>query len=264
MSATATFPHATATPLVAREADFPDWMNPMLVKELRQGLRGRWFMVVFLWVQLSMVGLVAAQFLFVPPNSDYIARAMFEGLYYTNVVLILHVLIPFRGVLMRDQDLDEGNLQLLRMTGSEVRISKSKVQTSCFMALLCAVAILPYAVLRYYTVGVEIVREVVTLAWLMAGSCILAVWGLFLSVLGVVGRIIMGGLIIFIGFPVLEYGVWATIMATTRSPSLGVFFSTAIFWFIAVLVLGLAPFSMASAKFYSGRMMDPGPPQVPL
>ncbi len=35
--------------------DFPDWLSPMLVKELRQGIRSKAFMAVFFLTQLLMI-----------------------------------------------------------------------------------------------------------------------------------------------------------------------------------------------------------------
>ena len=38
---------------IAQSRDFPDWVGPMLVKELRQGLKARAFEVTFVSLQVS-------------------------------------------------------------------------------------------------------------------------------------------------------------------------------------------------------------------
>lgn len=42
-----------SSPAAALEglSDFPEWLDPMVVKELRQGLRARWFVAPFLLLQ---------------------------------------------------------------------------------------------------------------------------------------------------------------------------------------------------------------------
>ena len=54
MSATTALPTLPAPPAREAGADFPDWLSPILVKELRQGVRTRVFVTLFILLQVRV------------------------------------------------------------------------------------------------------------------------------------------------------------------------------------------------------------------
>lgn len=148
--------------------DFPDRLSPMLVMELRQGLRGRWFTTTFLGFQglLVVVSLL-----------EHIARqrgAAVPQVFWGLVTAVLLLAIPLRGITALSRERRGGNLDLLRLTRLEAgRIAYGKWTALMAQSLLCAVALLPYLVLRYFSGGVETVAELLGLFWLLVLSGLL-------------------------------------------------------------------------------------------
>lgn len=249
---------ATASPSSAAP-DFPDWFSPLLVKDLRQGLRSRWFMTVFLWVQLSMVALVALHLLYGMEEEDAYGgmfQAMFMNvLFFGNITLVLHVLLPLRGIFIADADIDPGNLPLLRVTGVLARrIALSKLVVTMFMVGLIVTTMLPYVTLRYFLNGVDVVGDFMGLAWLVAGSAVIASWGLLLAILPAVWRAVVGGLLLLGGLPIFETILWMMINAS-REWSAGVFVSIVI-WLVVAIFVAVLPLAIVESRFNDGRSVD--------
>ncbi len=249
----------TATANITAKAeppDFPDWFSPLLVKDLRQGLRSRWFIAVFLWVQVSMVALVAIHLLYfmgaadgmMPKFQSYFS----EGLFFTNITLILHVLIPLRGVFLADADVDPGNLPLLRVTGVlSRRIAVSKLVVTMFMVFLAMAAMLPYVTLRYFLSGVDIVGDFMRLCWIGVGSAVIAAWGLLLAIMPAVWRAVVGALLVFGGLPIFEGVLWMMINVS-REWSAETFISVMI-WLVVAIFTTVLPLAIVESRFNDGR-----------
>ncbi len=240
--------HAMTPAAAIKATDFPDWVNPMLVKELRQGLRGRGFMAVFLWVQLSMTGLVSYQMLHAAEPASYMRSAILNSLYILNLTLILHVLIPFRHLFIRDEDAVPENLDLLKITRlASWRIAWSKVVAGLALVLLAVTALLPHVLLRYHLGGVNVIAELVIMGWMLVGSFVCICWGVMLGLAPVAVRVIVGLLVIFVGLPLLEGALWYSIRAVGMMSSTAAEVVTlwVIFGGIAVVI----PLAIVEARF---------------
>src|SRR5262245_35996909 len=79
--------------------DFGDWLSPILVKELRQGLKSKAFVATFIIVQAAMIILVGIELLSLAGGGG---RGMVEGLdvvfWCFGVWLPLLVMMPARGI----------------------------------------------------------------------------------------------------------------------------------------------------------------------
>lgn len=243
----------------ATAPDFPEWLNPILVKELRQGLRGKWFVAVFLWIQLSMVLLVGLRMLGGVSSSGSWSAALDMVLFYGNITLVLHVLIPFRNVFWKDEDVIPANMQLLQLTNISGRLAINKILASWFMIMLAVTAMLPYVLLRYFVDGMEMMWALNSMGWITVGAMACSFWGLFLSVISTVGRVLLGGGFLVFGFPLFEFGVWASIANSAKGPAeLG---SVATLWLVLSLMACFIPLALSDTKFQGDSLLHPnGPP----
>lgn len=230
-------------------ADFPDWFSPMLVKDLRQGLRSRWFTVVFIWVQASMCGLVAYQTAFSSVSTpDFIRSGIMHVLFFGNITLILHLLLPLRVVFMADADVLPGNLPLLRLTGlfSE-RVAMSKFLVGMFLMFVTLMSMLPYVLVRYYLNHVEIAAELVAVLWLAISSAIVNAWALLLSILPTVVRAVLTAVLLIFVFPIFEALVWGSIYGSRASDPSGLI-TVVMLWVILGSFACALPLAIVEAR----------------
>jgi len=155
--------------------DFADWLSPMLVKELRQGMRSRIFMAAFYLTQLLMIlcvifNLVAAS------NSDMDSgvAGFLSGLFWFMISVPLLFVMPIRGFGALHGEMKTGTLELVFLTRlSAWRIAAGKWTAIIVQTLLLVCAILPYVLLRYFLGGVDIIQDVQSLLFLLIASAAL-------------------------------------------------------------------------------------------
>jgi hypothetical protein len=153
----------TTTPLPLLR-DFSDRFSPIVVKELRQGLRTRFFTsALILFHTLIILLLVTGSF-------DVPLEAI-NGIFWGIAGLMLLVVLPLRGFGSLHAESVDGTLDMLTLTSiPSFRILYGKWAALFSQSLLVAGSILPYMVARYFFGGVEILREVVALLMLSIGS----------------------------------------------------------------------------------------------
>ncbi len=154
---------AAAAPLpavpdkVARLRDFPDRLSPMLVKELRQGLKSH----VFTWGLIAMqISLIIITLISLEAGQDRDINEFF----WWSVAGTVCVLLPLRCAnALRDES--SGNtLDTLLLTHlSAWRITMGKWLATCALQVLVAMTALPYLILRYFAGGIDLPMEA---AWL--------------------------------------------------------------------------------------------------
>lgn len=149
--------------------DFPDRISPMVVKELRQGLRTNLFVGVMavLHALLVLLTLISGS-----SGNAATAGAWFDGL----VTLVLCIILPLRGFSAMADELKAGTLDMLVLTRlSSGRIIFGKWASLMSQSLLVALSILPYVAARYLFGGVDLFGEMLMLfyKWL-AGAVVAA------------------------------------------------------------------------------------------
>ena len=181
---------AAVSSAVRAKADFPDWLSPMLVKELRQGMRSRQFLICFLALQAAMIfpaiiGLMTASI----SGSTQGVTVFFWIIVGVPLLLIM----PFSGLGAISREKTGNTLELIFLTRLTARrIVFGKWVAIIAQTLLLVSAILPYAVLRYYLGGVNITGELTGLGLLLAASALLTSFTVGISpVMGRVGRVLM-------------------------------------------------------------------------
>lgn len=212
--------------------DFSDRITPMLVKEMRQGLRTRFFTLALMLFHLVLVtlmlGLLWGQY-----KED--VHELFRGV--TGLTLLLF--LPLRGFDALLRESKNGTLDVLRLAGvSSFRLVYGKWAALYSQTLLFACSLLPYMIARYQLGGVEIVPECLALALVLIGSAIItAAYVAYSSVSSIWTRLIAGG--------VSSLGVWlvavycAVITSRFGSPELMSQLSNLQLWQTAALILGV-------------------------
>src|ERR1043165_446027 len=133
----------------------------MLVKELRQGMRSRLFVISFLLVQAAMI-LVAVLGLYAAVNKEETSEV--SGLFWAILGAPLLIIMPMSGLGAVGNERKTNTLEpifLTRLTARRILTGKWLALVAQTVLLVCA--ILPYAVLRYFLGGVDLGAELTTI-----------------------------------------------------------------------------------------------------
>lgn len=139
-------------------ADFSDSVGPMVVKELRQGLRTRSFTWAFLFVQLLLLIFMTGGFTETSDSRDT------AGSFWFLLQVTLLVVMPLRGLNALNAEVRNNTMELIALTRmSAWRIVSGKWLALMSQSVLLAVAVLPYIVIRYFFGGMNVVAELILL-----------------------------------------------------------------------------------------------------
>jgi len=153
-------------------AELSDWLSPMLIKEIRQGMRTKVFVGVFLMVQLLMIftiilstiGATATDY-----GSD--VKEAGTGFFWGLISLPLVLVMPLRGAQAVRSEITANTLELLYLTRlSSWRIVFGKWFSLFAQTVLLLVSVMPYVVVRYFLGGVNIMDELAVIGWMLLFS----------------------------------------------------------------------------------------------
>lgn len=154
--------------------DFPSWLPPTLVKELRQGMRSPAFLIMMcalpiliaLGFALSFIGQMMTRDLI---NMDIIKFIGFKGALITGLLLVQ----PIRAMAGIREEIDARTMDMLSLTRlSARRIVLGKWLSLMFQSLLLVFACLPFLFVMYFFGNVNLAEEFYLLV------CIIALGGL--------------------------------------------------------------------------------------
>ena len=150
-----------------------DRLSPILVKELRQGLRSRVFEGSFLLLQVMMVFVLVIALLAKSQRESEVAEVFGQAIFWLIVGFPLMLIMPMRGCNALRSEMDARSLELIFLT----HLSAWRIVVGKWAALFCQTclfvcAVLPYAVLRYYLSSIEIQQDLIVLGWLLLASAI--------------------------------------------------------------------------------------------
>jgi hypothetical protein len=151
--------------------DFPDRLSPMLVKELRQGMRTKAFVGLFLTLQiiLGVILLSAGAAASSDEAGEIISSIIF--IMFSIAVLIIQ---PMRGITALSSEVKGNTIDMMVLTRlSAWRIVTGKWASIVSQSALLLVTIIPYLILRYFFGGMNLVGEIVLLAVLFLSSAAL-------------------------------------------------------------------------------------------
>ncbi|MGB6223321.1 hypothetical protein [Haloferula sp.] len=156
---------------VDKLADFSDRLSPMLVKELRQGLRAKTFVVVFLTLQV-LLGFVLLASLGAS-SSPQDAGHSISGVIFMFFSIAVLVIQPMRGIGSLHTELKSNTMELMVLT----RLSAWRIVLGKWIALvsqsaLLLAAIVPYLILRYWFGDMNLFGELILLLLIFLGSAL--------------------------------------------------------------------------------------------
>ncbi|NWK57269.1 hypothetical protein HW115_16725 [Verrucomicrobiaceae bacterium N1E253] len=137
--------------------DFSDKLNPMLVKELRQGLKGLGFVCLFIALQafLALIMLTTAAGASYDNAGHLLSRIIF--FFFSVAVLIIQ---PLRGISALHTEIKGSTIDLLCLTRlSAWRIAFGKWVSLVSQSALILTAIIPYLILRYFFGDMQLFSE---------------------------------------------------------------------------------------------------------
>lgn len=151
--------------------DFPDWIGPMLVKELRQGLKGRAFEWSFVALQVLLLLVMAYHAVLYARHRQEFEASGLNTIFWLMLYLQLLVVTPLRALGALVNERKANTLELIFMTGlSSWRIAFGKWLSMFSQGMLFLLAVLPYAILRYFFGGVNLTEDLAALLLLVL-SC---------------------------------------------------------------------------------------------
>lgn len=162
----------------------------MVVKELRQGLRARWFVVPFLLLHGAVLAAVALEYLIlrdasasttISPVAGFAASR--PGLFWITVYVIVAGIMPMRGMESLREESVQGNAEMLLLGGmSRWQIVRGKWLVQGVLTLLTLLSLAPYMLVRYFFGGIELWQNFFTLI-----SVLMTAMGMSGCVLGASG-----------------------------------------------------------------------------
>ncbi len=162
-------------------------INPLVVKEIRQGLRTRMFWVCFGLMLLACVLLSLAAYVDVR-DGGYRARGSFYFFaYFVCLGLVHFFVIPYSAYRSLAREREDETWVLLALTGlGPRRILRGKVTSFLAQAALYASAAGPFLLFSYYLNGIDLPTILIILV--LGGA-----WLVFLTVLGVCAATLADG-----------------------------------------------------------------------
>ncbi|MCW1921518.1 hypothetical protein OKA05_03070 [Luteolibacter arcticus] len=170
MSASAATPAAVPPPVAGQLDEFSDKLSPMLVKELRQGLRAKTFVILFLALQgLLAVVLLSA----IGASSDGDSGLTVSRVIFFFFSLAALVAQPLRGVGALHNEIKGNTIDLMVLTRLGAwRIVLGKWVAIVSQTALLLTAIVPYLILRYFFGRMDLFAELLLLGLIFVGSAI--------------------------------------------------------------------------------------------
>jgi len=172
-----------------------DIFSPILVKEVRQGMRTRMFLAAFLILQGALMCALAQQMV---DMKSLTSSGDDQAQYFWIVMGIMFcAVMPARGLTAISSERGEDTLELLQLTGLTAwQIVFGKWLALYIQTLLLAVTVLPYVIVRYFLGATEVVQELMLLASMLAGAGIITAGCLTISAFrNWLIRILLAGLI---------------------------------------------------------------------
>ncbi len=201
---------ATPTPVAAKSPgrfdDFSDKLSPMLVKELRQGLRAKTFVIVFLALQaLLAVVLLSAVGAQAPEKAGQTVTSVIF-FFYSLAVLVVQ---PLRGIGALHNEIKGNTIDLMVLTRLGAwRIVLGKWVAIVSQSALLFTAIAPYLILRYFFGRMNLFAELHLMVLVFFASAVFTALTVGLSAISPI--IIRGLLPLAIGVG-LTMGIFETV-----------------------------------------------------
>ena len=159
---------STIHPAILKTSDFSDRLSPMLVKELRQGLKGVSFMILFIAIQVILGVLILGHSF--STSYDNTGNDISISVFIC-IGLATCVLQPLRAISAIGSEVKENTIDLMVITKlSAWRIVFGKWISLVSQSALIIAAVTPYLILRYFFGGMQLFAELMILFTLFLTS----------------------------------------------------------------------------------------------
>jgi hypothetical protein len=185
-----------AAPSLSSRRKLDDLLSPILVKELRQGMRARVFVISFLLIQVFLFILVLGN---VVAQEDRNALEVQSHFFWVIVGFALLVMMPLRALVTVSVEVKNRTLETIMLTRLTAwRVVFGKWSALFAQSLLFVSAVLPFVVLRYFVGGDDVVSDVLWMLFMLWLSGILIAVGVAVSGLNspVIRVIVLVGVIV--------------------------------------------------------------------
>lgn len=203
--------------------DFPSWITPSLVKELRQGMRTPAFLIMMsiFPAALSIIFL----FSFIQgAHGSIIPQEASNGLFWTIISFCLMTVLPLRALSAVKEESDTRSINLLILTKlTATRIILGKWISFMTQAAMVICITLPFAAIRYYYGNINILQDIYFLFVIFAASSALTALSLWFSGMPSFCRIAVSILLVC-------SGITFAILGVDMSKNLSVDLQSSEFW----------------------------------
>lgn len=181
-------------------ADFSDRISPVLVKELRQGLRAKTFIALFLGLQMFLaVMLLSAG----ASSGSSQAGSIISGTIFIFFAIAVLLIQPLRGINALAGEVKDRTIEMMVLTRlSAWRIVFGKWVAIVGQSALLFSTIIPYLILRYFFGGMNLVGELMFLLLVFLTS--MALTALTIGLSGS-NSVLIRGLLPILGLPMMLY-----------------------------------------------------------
>ncbi|MCC9599490.1 hypothetical protein LOC67_02875 [Stieleria sp. JC731] len=158
-------------------------LNPILIKEARQSLKSRQFLITFFcllaascaWTVMGVVS-YAPDIYYMPSGADLLSG------YYLILSVAMFIFVPLTAFRSLAAELDEGTYEMLAITRlSAWRIVSGKMNSACLQMLIYFSAIVPCLAFCYLLRGIGLPTIIFTIVMLLVTTLVLTSFGLVLS-----------------------------------------------------------------------------------
>lgn len=185
-----------------------DFINPVVVKEIRQGLRARSFNASFMGLQLFMVLCMLFYLIALRKKGDL---SDVSGFFWFFIGVPLIMISPLRGFSAIHEECRKKTLEIIYLTRLTAwQITFGKWLSLMVQNALLLTGVLPYLVLRYFLGGVNLADDLIMTGVLFFVSALLTACGVGLSPIEnrfVRGVILVGALMSLYMVPFLIFGL---------------------------------------------------------
>lgn len=203
---------------------FDDRLNPILVKEMRQALKGRYFKATF-WITLSigfLVGILMLNSAATRENpSSFLGEQFFVATYGCLAIGVI-VFVPFWGFISMGNEWEENTFDLLVISNLRPRaIVLGKLLSTLAQALLFYSAFTPLLAFAFLLRGVDLWSSLVIFALSIVVCAVLSLVSIALSTTSRArfGRVI-AMVVLLGGLAQIGMGSIAFVGVVVRSPSI--------------------------------------------
>ena len=173
---------------------FGDRLNPILVKETRQALKSRQFIITFSVLLVAALGWTVVGTLSLMPQvyTTPSAPRLLIG-YYLVLAVPMMIIVPLTAFRSLETEIDDGTLELLSITTLLPRqVVRGKLHSAMLQMMLYFVVLFPCVAYAYTLRGVDLPTVAILLTLLPATGIFLSSFALFMASLqrGRTGRIV--------------------------------------------------------------------------